>query len=114
MFLVAISSQLFEIIFVKKEIFLDHPHDHGGHYVVGAELLELLGDGKHDHHLGHHNPLSRTEVWTVFQIFKINNKSDFRKHKELIDENLEVGVMFASKAFVQLIANPFVGRLTNS
>jgi len=37
-----------------------------------------------------------------------------KKHKELIDENLEVGVMFASKAFVQLIANPFVGRLTNS
>ena len=37
-----------------------------------------------------------------------------RKHKELVEENLEVGVMFASKAFVQLIANPFVGRLTNS
>ena len=38
----------------------------------------------------------------------------FRKHKELVEENLEVGVMFASKAFVQLIANPFVGRLTNT
>ena len=37
-----------------------------------------------------------------------------RKSKELVEENLEVGVMFASKAFVQLIANPFVGRLTNS
>ena len=37
-----------------------------------------------------------------------------RKHKELVEENLEVGVMFASKAFVQLIANPFVGRLTNT
>merc|ERR1719305_340957 len=37
-----------------------------------------------------------------------------KKHKELVEENLEVGVMFASKAFVQLIANPFVGRLTNS
>merc|ERR1711936_1351644 len=36
------------------------------------------------------------------------------KHKELVEENLEVGVMFASKAFVQLIANPFVGRLTNT
>ena len=36
-----------------------------------------------------------------------------RKHKELIDENIEVGVMFASKAVVQLIANPFVGPLTN-
>jgi len=36
-----------------------------------------------------------------------------KKHKELVEENLEVGVMFASKAFVQLLANPFVGPLTN-
>ena len=36
-----------------------------------------------------------------------------RKHKELLKENVEVGVMFASKAVVQLIANPFVGPLTN-
>ena len=36
-----------------------------------------------------------------------------RKHKELVHENVEVGVMFASKAVVQLIANPFVGPLTN-
>ena len=36
-----------------------------------------------------------------------------RKHKELVEENIEVGVMFASKAVVQLIANPFVGPLTN-
>ncbi len=36
-----------------------------------------------------------------------------RKHKELVEENVEVGVMFASKAVVQLITNPFVGPLTN-
>ena len=36
-----------------------------------------------------------------------------RKHNELVEENIEVGVMFASKAVVQLIANPFVGPLTN-
>lgn len=35
------------------------------------------------------------------------------KHNELIQENVEVGVMFASKAFVQLLTNPFVGPLTN-
>lgn len=35
------------------------------------------------------------------------------KHNELINENVEVGIMFASKAFVQLLANPFVGPLTN-
>lgn len=28
-------------------------------------------------------------------------------------ENILVGVMFASKAFVQLLTNPFIGPLTN-
>ena len=36
-----------------------------------------------------------------------------KRHKELSKENVEVGVMFASKAVVQMIANPFVGPLTN-
>merc|ERR1712079_147021 len=36
-----------------------------------------------------------------------------RRHDELVQENIEVGVMFASKAVVQLITNPFVGPLTN-
>ena len=36
-----------------------------------------------------------------------------RRHKDLMHENVEVGVMFASKAAVQLITNPFVGPLTN-
>ena len=36
-----------------------------------------------------------------------------KRHRDLLSENQEVGVMFASKAFVQLIANPFIGRLTN-
>ena len=44
---------------------------------------------------------------------KNNTYYDLRKHKELIEENMEVGMMFASKAFVQLLANPFVGPLTN-
>lgn len=35
------------------------------------------------------------------------------RHKELVDETAEVGLMFASKAFVQLLANPFVGPLTH-
>lgn len=39
--------------------------------------------------------------------------AEAKKHKELIEENMEVGMMFASKAFVQLLANPFVGPLTN-
>ncbi|XP_046975495.1 synaptic vesicular amine transporter [Vanessa cardui] len=35
------------------------------------------------------------------------------RHKELIHETVAVGVMFASKAIVQLLANPFVGPLTH-
>ena len=38
---------------------------------------------------------------------------DKQRHKELMSETAEVGLMFASKAVVQLIANPFVGPLTN-
>lgn len=36
-----------------------------------------------------------------------------RRHTALVDETVEVGIMFASKAFVQLVANPFVGPLTH-
>ncbi|CAH0559531.1 unnamed protein product [Brassicogethes aeneus] len=35
------------------------------------------------------------------------------KHKDLVQETVAVGIMFASKAFVQLLANPFVGPLTH-
>ncbi|XP_055332602.1 synaptic vesicular amine transporter-like [Paramacrobiotus metropolitanus] len=35
------------------------------------------------------------------------------QHEELVEVNVRVGVMFASKAIMQLIANPFVGLLTN-
>lgn len=35
------------------------------------------------------------------------------RHQELLNENVEVGLMFASKALVQMVINPFVGPLTN-
>lgn len=35
------------------------------------------------------------------------------RHMELSDENVQVGLMFASKAIMQLITNPFIGPLTN-
>lgn len=37
----------------------------------------------------------------------------WKKHQELVKENVEVGIMFASKAIVQLITNPFVVPFTN-
>lgn len=33
--------------------------------------------------------------------------------KELLNENVRVGLLFASKATVQLMTNPFIGPLTN-
>jgi DHA1 family solute carrier family 18 vesicular amine transporter 1/2 len=36
-----------------------------------------------------------------------------RRHEDLIRETVPVGMMFASKAFVQLLANPIVGPLTH-
>ncbi|XP_015783060.1 synaptic vesicular amine transporter [Tetranychus urticae] len=35
------------------------------------------------------------------------------KHKELVEESTEVGVLFASKPVIQAITNPFIGPLTN-
>ncbi|XP_065170035.1 synaptic vesicular amine transporter isoform X1 [Atheta coriaria] len=35
------------------------------------------------------------------------------RHKDLIDETVGVGLLLASKAFVQLLTNPFVGPLTH-
>ena len=34
-------------------------------------------------------------------------------HERFGNENIEVGLMFASKAIMQLIANPFIGPITN-
>ncbi|KAK5650016.1 hypothetical protein RI129_001045 [Pyrocoelia pectoralis] len=36
-----------------------------------------------------------------------------QRHEDLVGETVAVGIMFASKAFVQLLANPFVGPLTH-
>lgn len=36
-----------------------------------------------------------------------------RRHKDLVQETVAVGIMFASKAFVQLLANPVVGPMTH-
>lgn len=42
------------------------------------------------------------------------NHSDCPKaNDQLLNENVKVGLLFASKATVQLITNPFIGPLTN-
>lgn len=36
-----------------------------------------------------------------------------KEDKDLLNENVQVGLLFASKATVQLLTNPFIGLLTN-
>ena len=52
---------------------------------------------------------NRTTSWIREQQRAIKQK----RHDDIINANIPVGLMFASKAIVQLIANPFVGPLTN-
>jgi len=40
-----------------------------------------------------------------------NSRED--RHRDIMNENMVVGLMFASKAITQLITNPFVGPVTN-
>ena len=35
------------------------------------------------------------------------------RNEDLIEETVDVGMMFASKAFVQLLTNPIVGPMTH-
>lgn len=39
--------------------------------------------------------------------------SDCPREDDLLNENVQVGLLFASKATVQLLTNPFIGLLTN-
>ena len=62
---------------------------------------ELDDDGDDDRDL-----MTTTEESTI-------SPADQQRHLDLVAENLEVGVMFASKPIVQALTNPFVGTMTN-
>lgn len=42
-----------------------------------------------------------------------NAAEEMKRHNTLAEENVYVGLMFGSKALVQLITNPWIGPLTN-
>jgi hypothetical protein len=44
---------------------------------------------------------------------KIREANEKYRHDALTEENVHVGLMFGSKALVQLLVNPFIGPLTN-
>jgi len=75
-------------------------------YDPAAPIEELLDENDQNSSNDYEEKMSQREKERL-------EEEKRRKHKELVHENVEVGVMFASKAVVQLIANPFVGPLTN-
>ena len=62
-----------------------------------------------EYFMGRYNK-TRAENTTVYES-SLQKKA--RRHEDILNENVAVGLMFASKAIMQLIANPFVGPLTN-
>jgi DHA1 family solute carrier family 18 vesicular amine transporter 1/2 len=70
-------------------------------------------DGYDDEYGGKTTPSKEKDMADAFQRHREYLRRKHKKHRELSKENVEVGIMFASKAVVQLIANPFVGPLTN-
>lgn len=42
-----------------------------------------------------------------------NAAEEMKRHNTLAEENVYVGLMFGSKALVQLLTNPWIGPLTN-
>lgn len=61
------------------------------------------------------NALSTTPFpnYTIPTTTEPKSDEDILRHEELVRENTEVGIMFASKPIVQAFTNPFVGPLTN-
>ncbi|GBP63688.1 Synaptic vesicular amine transporter [Eumeta japonica] len=56
-------------------------------------------------------PITEAPMDNITQVNVTAAKEE--RHQALIHETVEVGVMFASKAIVQLLTNPFVGPLTH-
>ncbi|XP_043911900.1 synaptic vesicular amine transporter [Protopterus annectens] len=53
-----------------------------------------------------------TTVHTIVNVTDADSDCP-KKDSSLLNENVQVGLMFASKATVQLITNPFIGPMTN-
>ncbi|KAL4641118.1 synaptic vesicular amine transporter [Arapaima gigas] len=58
-------------------------------------------------------PMSQVASSTSITPTNATNLSCPKENAALLNENVKVGLLFASKATVQLITNPFIGPLTN-
>ncbi|XP_030581739.1 chromaffin granule amine transporter-like [Archocentrus centrarchus] len=57
--------------------------------------------------------VDQTSVTTDLQVNETTDSSCLQDSLFLEEENVRVGLLFASKALIQLLVNPFVGPLTN-
>lgn len=71
-----------------------------------ASPLEFL-------HVTTNSPSTNLSEITAANLTLPDTKEKEQRHRELLEETVAVGMMFASKAFVQLLANPIVGPLTH-
>lgn len=68
---------------------------------------------------GNQSDRTRLKDWYIAQTEQMvlnvtDTPSDCPKEdKDLLNENVQVGLLFASKATMQLITNPFIGPMTN-
>ena len=72
-------------------------------------------NSRFDGHISERYKLSKNKKGYKFEIDAtiIRYERDRVYHNEYSNENLEVGFLLASKAIVQLLANPFIGFLTD-
>ena len=59
------------------------------------------------------SPRNITVVYNKSVTTVDKNAKPHYNHADLVDENIAVGLMFASKSVVQMCVNPFIGPLTN-
>lgn len=57
--------------------------------------------------------MTSDDATTIDQRVEPNAMEEIKRHETLAEENVYVGLMFGSKALVQLLANPWIGPLTN-
>lgn len=104
------------------------------HYIISI-FVHLEIDGNLNFVTIHKFPLGKTSQTTTIRMKSItteasiisplqeNTKADekvipdaaeeVKRHNTLAEENVYVGLMFGSKALVQLVTNPWIGPLTN-
>jgi DHA1 family solute carrier family 18 vesicular amine transporter 1/2 len=62
--------------------------------------------------IGIYETLNLSDPNATFSPEQVQTRQE-KRHLDIANENIAVGLMFASKAMMQLLTNPFIGPLTN-